>query len=82
MRKAREKERGRKWRGNKHMSHPPSLTGEETSVNEIDSFPAHGHNHPPPSVFDKHALIHTQAHAHTHTNTCAPATATRDERNQ
>lgn len=48
----------------------PPLLGEETSVNEIDSFPTQPHSHPPPSVFDKHALIHTQAHVHTHKHTC------------
>lgn len=46
----------------------PPLSGEETAVNEIDSFPTHRHNHLPPSVFDKQALIHTQAGAHTQTH--------------
>lgn len=36
----------------------PPLLSEETSVNEIDSFPTRRHNQPPPSVFDKHTLTH------------------------
>ncbi len=74
VRQQRERKRKETETTNARGALPP-LLGEETIVNEIDSFPTHKHNHPPPSVFDKHDA-HTSIRTHAHTQTHAPATET------